>query len=60
MDFIAPILLIIAAALVAVWFVRRNRGTAHAGDLRPDRPEADIIASRPPASRTEDAGRHAS
>lgn len=60
MDFLAPIVLIALAVLAIYVFAKRNKGTRHAGDLRPDRPEARIITdedAHAPHVRSEDRGR---
>jgi hypothetical protein len=43
MDFLPLILVILLAAAAIVFFAMRNKGTKHAGDLRPDTPEAEIV-----------------
>lgn len=61
MDFVAIILVVIAAAAFIAWTATRNRGTKHAADLAPDTPEAKAIAGVEPdghtAVRAEDRGR---
>jgi hypothetical protein len=60
MDFLAPIVVIALAVLAIYVFAKRNKGTRHAGDLRPDRRETSIIADedgRAAHLRSEDRGR---
>ena len=61
MDFVALILVVLVAVAFVLFTLKRNRGTKHAADLRPDTPESKIIAGVEadgrPATRSEDRGR---